>query len=104
MYTKEETIAILRDIAGEYNIVRAGSLATIRILDLTIKLVENHPGFYNDNPDILNGLLDLRSNSKKCVNELSRDIELLKDEINREKYSHVDIDLIIRLHCLLGHI
>lgn len=100
------TLEALKEIAGEYHIIRAGHLAGIRILDRSIRTLETEPHFVSNYDQVLNEILDYRSLLKKNIEGISRDIEILQLEIEKEKYSpgKDSRSLAQRLYSILGHI
>lgn len=94
MQTKEETIAILQDMAQNLNIVRAGNLAKIRIANQSAKLLQDYPGFIKNENQILDVLLDFISHEQANTKTLSSNIEELKKNVSQLKMNE-DFDEIL---------
>jgi hypothetical protein len=82
---KTEIIAILQDMADEFNIVRAGNLAKIRIANQAAKILQDYPFFINNQCKILDTLLDFISNEQAMSVTLSSKIEKLKSDTGQLK-------------------
>lgn len=101
MKTKEEINKLLKDISGELNIIRAGFLAKIRILDHSISILQNNPEFFNDQHSVLNNQLEYRTQMTKNSELLSSKIEELKTEIDTLSPSTNEVELMIRVFRIL---
>lgn len=102
---EETPLEIMNNLRGEYNIVRAGKLAEIRIFDRVAKTLEGDPEFVENYDQAVNIILDRRNYLKKQVAEISADIELLQLEIEKEKYTPGDPrPMARRLFSVLGHL
>ena len=82
MKTKEEISLLIKDMAAELNIVRAGALAKIRILDASIAILKEYPGYFEGHQTVLNLQLEFRYDLQKTVDVVSKKIEQLKSEIH----------------------
>lgn len=101
MKTKSDIIAILKDMAEEFNIVRAGRLATKRINDKALKLLQDHPALFDKQQSTINSFLDFRSEEQKIINVLSNKIEEIKKELDSPEESIDVLEMIQRIYQLL---
>ena len=104
MKTTETPIGFMKNLIGEYNICRAGFLAELRILDGLIVMLEENPDYISQYEKGINYILELRKARKASIERVSKEIELLTQEIEIESHTPKNIKMIARLHGLLGHL
>lgn len=104
MGKNETTLEILDDLRGEFNIVKAGTLAHIRVLDRVIKIMEADTEFVENYNELLDLFLDRRNELKKMVTIIASDILKLQDEIEKESSEQGNQQITVKwLYTILRH-
>jgi hypothetical protein len=103
MATKETPLEFLQNLRREYRLSESGLYAIIRSIDEFMKAAEEHPECLIEHPEYIDDRLSHRKSLMESAACYKAEIELLEQEIERERQSPNPAPMIYRLVTLFGH-